>query len=300
MKHRIIWKLTAVLISAGIGAVVPAAAADSGMVFSMKAARLYLNESDLRDSDSVLDGSLRIDQYAGITTMKLHLVSDEPIRIENLDFARDSSRKEPDGSFKQCFFVSHGDSYVTRTNENGELLNKVLWYGSNNVPPDTGVVEQPESPFLIYQLRVPKGTESGVYHVGISKAVSVNEAGQNDYDFIVYNEDGKIDVPCEDTRVIVEPDAMRGDTDCDGLITPFDATAALCCASLATAGFDLIDPELETDLEEILKTPFIHTALRAADVDLNGYVEPYDASMILTYASQQIAGFSPEWDEIVR
>ena len=297
MKKKMIMRLAAIAAAAGIAAAIPASAADSGMVFRMTAPRQYVSAEQLRSGDVLLNGNLRIDQYSGITAMQLHLVSDPEISIQDLDFTRDSSQTDSDDGAKHRFFASHGDTVVTRVNEQGTLQNKIVWYGSGEVP-QRGVVADPNSSFLDFRVLVPQGTPVGVYQAKVSKAESSNEVGQKIYDFTVYDGSKKLDIPCEDMRVIVEPDALRGDSDCNGEITPYDAMVALRCSTLDLAGYDLNDPDFEPELEKAMHTPYIHAGMKAADADLDGEIMPSDARAILIYSNMEMLDLEPDWNDI--
>ncbi len=298
MNHHLISRLAAVLAAAGLCAAVPASAADSGMKLRMTASQQYITESELKSGDVLLDGALHIENYTGFSNLRLHLVSDPELVIENLDFARDASRKESDGADKQSYFVTHGETKVTGLNDQGEAVNVCLWYGPGQVEPAAGVVEDPDSPFLTYRLRVPQGTAAGIYTADVSKSVKTNVVGQLEYDFQAYLGTERLDIPCEGLKVVVEPDPVRGDVDGNGKIEPWDATAVLRFCALTNAGFDLSDPELTEELERVSGTSYIHMAMKAGDIDLNGKIEPSDATAILVYANLQMIGFDPDWDEL--
>ena len=298
MRHHLFSRLAAVFAAAGLCAALPASAADSGMKLRMAASHPYLFASDLQSADALLEGGLCIDNYSGFSYLRLHLVSDAQIQIEDLDFARDSSRKESDGSDKQCYFVSHGDTALTRVNDDGETVNVCLWYGPGQVTPQTGVVENPDSPFLTYRIRVPQGTAPGVYQADVSKKTLTNEAGQTVYDFQAYLGTQKLDIPVEPLKITVEPDPVRGDVDGNGTVEPWDATAALRFCGLINAGFDLTDPDMAEEVAAITGSPYVHMSLKAADVSQNGQIEPSDAMSILIYANLKMIGFDVDWDEV--
>ena len=295
MQYHFMSRLAAVLISAALCAPVTASAEDGTMQFRLTAAKTYFTEEALRSGDALTDGALRIDNYSGLSYLRLHLVSDDPVSIENLDFARDSSRKEPDGSYKQCYFETHGDTALSIPDENGKSKNICLWYGPGKVEPQNGVVENPDSPFLTFSVRVPQGTKAGVYQANLSKEVTISDVGQKEYDFQAYSGSDRVDVPCVPLQIVVEPEALLGDVDCSGTVEFYDASLALRLFTLTSSGgFELTDDEIA----EITGTPYIHTALTAADVDRNQKIEASDASAILVYATMKMIGLNPSWDDL--
>ena len=304
MKKRILVRAAVCALSALVCAVsVPASAAESGvMTFRMSAEKTYLTASSLADADAVIPGGMYIDNYTGISYMKLRMKSDAPLTIENADFTRDPNRTEQDGTetvAKPCYFVSHGSTTFTRYSEaTGELVNSALWYGPGSVFPGAGVVENPESSFLCFDVRVPQGTAPGVYKLYLSQEDVILSSGIHLPDMEVRDGDNnEITVPCEDCEIIVEPAALRGDTDCDGKITVLDAQAVM-----RYYGDVVVAEHEQTDeiLRHALKTPYIHTALEAANVDNKGDADLADAMAILRYAGDLNSGIETNWDACIR
>ncbi len=294
MKHSIPAKFAAAVLSALLLSAIPASAAENIMTFRLTTAQKYLTESALAEQDIVLDGAMYIDSYSGITDMRLRLMTDEPLIIENGDFTRDPSRKDIDGGAKQCFFVSHGTTIFTGINDQGERKNIVLWYGPGDI--DTpGTVEDPESSFLSYQVRIPKGTKAGVYRGYISQSSEVNIAGQTVQDFSCNNRSEAAQVELEDFQIVVEPAALRGDVNCDGETDVHDAQAIMIYYNY----FGILELD-QTDAltAEAFNTPYIHTAAEAADINRSGEIDIKDAQMSLIYANRLLIGADADWDHL--
>jgi len=242
-----------------------------------------------------------IDNYSGITSMKVRLKSDAPIRLEDGDFTRDPSRTEVESGVtvaKQCFFASHGATTYTRySDETGELVNTALWSGPGDLPPIAGVVENPDSSFISFNVVIPQGTPAGVYRCYISDEDVKMSSGIINPDLFVYDGAGnKTTVAREDCEIVVEPDPLRGDVDCDGKITVLDAQAALrYYGDIITAR---MEPTPET-LYHALQTPYIHTGTAAADVDNSGRADLKDAMAILRYSSSLRIGVDMSWEEAI-
>ncbi len=304
MKKRILVRAAVCTLSALICAVsVPASAAESGvMTFRMSAEKTYLTASSLADADAVIPGGMYIDCYTGISYMKLRMKSDAPLILENADFTRDPNRTEQDGTetvAKPCYFVSHGSTTFTQySEETGALMNTALWYGPGAVFPGAGVVENPESSFLRFDVRVPQGTAPGVYKLYLSRDVVILSSGIHLPDMEVRDADNnEITVPCEDCEIIVEPAALRGDADCDGKITVLDAQTVL-----RYYGDVVVAQREQTEemLRQSLQTPYIHTSLEAANVDSKGDAGLEDAMAILRYAGNLNSGIETSWDACIR
>lgn len=294
MKHKTPARFAAAALSALLLSAISASAAENVMTFRMTTAQKYLTESELAEKDIVLDGAMYIENYSGITDMRLRLMTDDPLIIENGDFTRDPSRKDTDGGAKQCFFVSHGTTIYTGINKQGERKNIALWYGPGDI--DTpGTVEDPESSFLSYQVRIPKGTKAGVYRGYISQGTEVNIAGQVVQDFSCNNRGAAADVELVDFQVVVEPQALRGDVNCDGETDVRDAQAIMIYYNYyGILGLD----ESDALTAEAFGTPYIHTAAEAADINRTGVIDIKDSMMSLIYANRIIIGADADWDHL--
>ena len=305
MNIRSTARLAACAVSAMLcAAALPAAAAENTaqMTFRISAETTYFTEEALRQADAQTAGGMYIDNYTGISSMKVRLKSSAPLLIEDADFTRDSTRTEMDGKetvAKQCFFEDHGSTIFTRIAEDtGELMNIALWYGPGELMPQAGVIENPGSSFLSFRLRIPKGTKAGVYRCYISEDDVVMSSGIHNPDLFVNDGNGdEITVSLQSCEIVVEPDVLRGDVDCDGKVTVLDAQAALrYYGDFTVAKNDRTDE----NLRYALKTPYIHTAEKAANVDGNTRIDTNDSMAILRFAADTRIGNNPTWESCIR
>ena len=264
MQTRFFRRLAALLLAGTLCFVQPvrsAAADGETMAFRMLAERTFVSTADLADGDLVIGGALYIDNYTGISDMKLRLKTDAPLVIENGGFTRDPSRKDSDGGAKQCYFEAHGTAIYTGVNDEGELKNIALWYGPGDCN-EPGVVENPDSSFLTFQVRIPKGTPAGVYRGYISEGQEINIVGQTVFDFSCYNGPVPAEVRLIPFTITVADEPLTGDMDGDGTRTVADAVALL---------------KFLTEVE----MPEAFTA-EAADVNGDGMVTMQDAQQLLS------------------
>lgn len=278
----------------------PASAEESGMTFRMAAERCYFTASELAEGDAVVKGGLYIDHYSGISSMKLRLMSDAPLVIENGDFTRDASRTEYDGDklvAKQSYFAAHGSTLYTGYSDlDGSLKNIALWYGPGSLKPEAGTVENPDGSFLSYEIRIPQNTPAGVYRCYVSEGADALSGGLINPDLFVYDGEGdECDVQLEACEIVVEPAALRGDVNCDGVVDVLDAQAALRYYATVT----LTQNSDESLMKRVLGTPFIHTGREAAEIIGDADIDLKDAMAILRYSSILMTGGTPSWDDVV-
>ncbi len=287
----------------------PASAAEerTPMTFRITAEQSYLRESELKQDACVIHAGLYIDNYSGITEMAMQLKSDEPLRIENGDFTRDDSRQEFVGvdpvtkekiyKDKPCFFTDYGVGEYTQHSEVTGEENAVLWCSAGWMGGKPGELYRPESSFLSFDIVLPAGTKPGIYCCCLSTASGVDSDGFNYRDLYVYN--GSADVTdsivLKNFTITVEPDALRGDVNCDGEISVDDAQSTLL---YYTVMLSKKNPD-DSALAEIFGTPFIHTAQEAADVSTNGEISLDDAQSILAYYTAKLAGKTPDWNQYI-
>ncbi len=298
MTKRICLRAAAVLSALMFCTVSVPVSAEEQMTFRMSADRVYFTESELASGDVMVPGGMYIDNYTDIYSLKVRLSSDAPLTIENGDFTRDPSRTEKDGNdvvAKQCFFVSHGSTYYTGYSEAyGKLMNIALWYGPGDFPRTAGVVENPDSSFLSFDICIPQGTAAGVYRCYIEDGYDDTLSSSN---LIVYDTDfNDVDVTLQDCKIIVEPAALRGDVNCDGTINVLDAQCALQYYSIVTLMRESDNAAL---IQKFVKTPYIHTAGEAADVSQNDVVDLIDAMGILRYSAEILSQRQPNWDDVI-
>ena len=85
----------------------PASAADDIMSFRMAADQTTVYTDALAEDDVVIGGGVYIDNYSGISNMRLILKSDAPLTIENGDFTRDPEKTDRWGEKLHMMFPKH-------------------------------------------------------------------------------------------------------------------------------------------------------------------------------------------------
>ncbi|MBR6108082.1 MAG: dockerin type I repeat-containing protein [Oscillospiraceae bacterium] len=287
---------------------VPVSAEDDAapMTFRMKADKNYVMQRELESGDVMLSGELFIENYTGISTMMLHLLSDTPLHIEDGDFTRDPSRTEIDIDInteepievgKPSFFVDHSTAWYNQYSEESGLENTVLWYAPGWMENGTGEVEDAESSFLHFSVRVPQDTPVGTYRVYLATGDRPGPGGKLDPELYLRSgskhiEDEVVFVPL---TITVEPALLRGDINCDGNVDASDAQRTLKYYVTMLASGTVADERTE----QITATPYFHTGLANADVNSDGEVRADDAQLILRYCVDHLAGKDTEWDDLI-
>jgi len=308
MKQNLVRGLAALCAAALTVTAMPAAAEDEAvMTLRMYAEQTYVMQSALSEEDAVIAGALYIDNYSGICTLNLHMLSDEPLHIESGDFTRDPSRqvyvgrdpdtKEPIYEDKQTLFEDYSEARYTQHSDITGLENVVMWCSPGWTMNETAVLEDPDSSFLSFEIRVPKGTPAGQYRCYLATGMRELEGGKYSSEFYLTSDKGNVseDVVLQPCTITVEPAALRGDVNCNGKIEAADAQRALHYYVDRLAQVS----RSEQMLEVLFDTPFIHTAMEAADVDEDGNVSAVDAQCILQYYVLQLAGKTPNWDHVI-
>lgn len=290
-------------ISASVAAVLcasamiaaPASAAEDIMTFRMDADNTYVSLGQLEDGDAVLKGAVYIDNYTGLSYLRLMLKSSEPIVIENGDFTRNPDKKDASGELVHKLFEKHDQTeYMQHSEETGES-NVVLWYAEDYYHDKTAVQTDPASSFVHFDVRVPKDTKVGDYKCYISTEVQKNIADLLEEDFFAYA--GKDQLELDKTVALKAlPISVfeRGDVNCDGEVDVMDAQNALkLYTNEIVAGLTLSEEEQKNTLG----TEHIRAARRAADILGDGEVDVMDAQGILRYYTDKYAGLSVEWEQ---
>ena len=158
-------KKLAVLTAAALctNGIMPAAAADDVMTFRMTADTDTIYTDQLENEDAVVHGGVRIDNYTGLTNLRLMLKSDSPLTIENGDFTRDPVKTDKRGEPLHYMFPEHDQAdYMQYSAVTGES-NVVLWYAKGFVQDQIAVMGNPDTTFVDFDIRIPKGTPVGTY-----------------------------------------------------------------------------------------------------------------------------------------
>lgn len=298
MKKTVILPIAAALL---LNTTAQPAAAEDLMNLRMTAAQTAFNVDALAEADAVTQGALYIENYSGISQMRVILKSDAPLVIENGDFTRDPSQTGADGNPKVAYFAKYSLATYTRHNETTGRSNLALWYG-----PETGEgggnyyaggeVDQADSSFLQFDIRIPQGTEVGDYTCYISTDSQTIAGTITDDDFFAFYQRQPLKV---DTDLTLTPVRLavyrRGDVDCNGEISIEDAQWALMLYASST----LIGEEPSDDGAAALVGIAHGAAARhAADIDEDGAVTVDDAQGLLIYYARSLVGDTPDWDNI--
>ena len=181
-------KKLAVLTAAALctNGIMPAAAADDVMTFRMAAETDTVSTAQLAEGDVTVHGGVYVDNYSGLTSMRMMLKSDAPLVIENGGFTVDPEKLDASGQPMHLLFSEHADAaYTQHSNFTGED-NIILWYAKNYTKDAIASVNDPASSFVDFDVRIPKDTPPGDYRIYISTDIQYNAAGLIDEDFFAY------------------------------------------------------------------------------------------------------------------
>ena len=260
---------------------------DKVMTFRMDAEKTYVC-LDEQQEDTVLKGGLYVDNYTGLTSMRLMLMSDAPVIIENGGFTVDPVKKDADGEPMHLLFSEHADSTYTQKAEATDDTNVVLWYAKNYTRDAVATVNDATSSFVNFDVRIPKGTKPGNYKCYISERVTKNAAGLNEEDSFVYQGGKQLtfnqDLMLKPLEIAVY---LLGDMNLDGVVSIEDAQLTLKAYTAKVAG----NP---TDLSP--------AQIKASDVNADGDVSVDDAQSILKYYTGKYVAAKDDftWDDVIK
>ncbi len=252
----------------------------------------YVFASDLASGDVVVKGNVFIDNYTGMNTFKITLESASPLVIENGGFADPCM-------IDYCKDTEKSYTVYENTDASGAPCNVAMFYNDYDNATDQYLFPYPNATavdntyaLLSFDVKIPKGTEPGVYKLGCKEGFDTNEVGQKEYHCFATSATGSVELAFEGAEFVVEPDAIRGDVNCDGAVDTKDATAVLryYAGSLLQAS--------EDELFSLLSTPYVHAAVKAADTDNSSSINQNDAVKILRYYSYKMLNGSANWDEV--
>lgn len=247
----------------------------------------YVFESDLKNKDVVLKGNLYIDNYPGISHMKISLHSYE-LKIENGGFTVPELFEGFNAS------STTDDSEYYRNVQQANVTDVCMFYNGSSLPPKNAVLAKDGTSFLSFDVRVPKGLTRGCYDIYVMDGWMLNEAGQREYQTYAYNGDGnKLEFIQDNAYVVVEPTPVIGDVDLDGDIDADDANIVLNYYLMNMMGAS----EAECD-EALLNTTYIHSARLGADPDKDNHITADDSTMILKYYLASFLGDQPSWTNL--
>lgn len=301
-QHKIFAAAAAAMLFAS--AAVSASAADEPMTFRIDAKESAVCLDNMTE-DAVLKGDVFIDNYTGLTSLRLILKSDDPIVIKNGDYTRDPAKFEPttnkneEPKHLQLLFPEHDQAdYFDFSNypedkpkpwyyEYYKNANIVLWYAKNSSNEAIATAANPDSSFVHFDIRVPKSTKPGDYKCYISEEVITNPAGQKEEDFFAY---------CGAKQLVLDQNVklapldvavyMIGDTNLDGTVDVQDAQTTLIAYTEGIAGND---PKLTK------------AQIMAADVVKDGKVSVDDAQVILKYYTEKVVAGKKDttWEQFL-
>ena len=281
---KMIAAAAAAMLSAS--AALSVSAADEIMTFRIDAKDSAVCLDNMTE-DAVLKGAVYIDNYTGLTSLRLILKSDEPVVIENGDFTRHPDKKDSQGEALHRLFEEHADVDYMQYSEITKESNVILWYSKGFVNDEPAKISDATSSFVNFDIRVPKGTKPGDYKLYISTDVKTNEADQKEEDFFAY---GGKDQLILDQNVQLKPldiaVYLLGDTNLDGTVDIQDAQLTLKAYTEGIAG---------------KKSNLTPAQVKAADVNANNEVGVDDAQLILKYYTEKYVAAKADttWDKLL-
>lgn len=268
-----------------LGASADEVTTEGAMTFRTTVSKQYVKVSELANSDMTLQGNVFVDNYTGLASFKLSLGSDEPLTICNGGYTMPS------------FFEgqANSSSIYAQENEDGTPTNVALYYNDSQgiLPWPNSTIANPGGALLSFDVIVPQGTPAGVYKLGCQSGFKTNSIGLKEYYcFAKTAGGGDTDYAIQNAEIIVEPNALLGDVNCDGSVDAIDATKVLQYFAGGMMGYD------EDKRNEYFGTPYIHTALEAAQTQADGVIDERDAVKILRYFAYHIVGTDVEWEDL--
>ena len=261
-------------------------AEEAVMTFRMDADKTAIPVSELEETDAVAKGAVYIDNYTGLTSLRLILKSDSPLVIENGAFTADPEKKDKDGNPVHLLFAEHDQAEYMQYSEITGASNVVLWYAKDYVHDKTATVTDAKSSFVNFDIRIPKGTKPGDYKCYISTEVLTNEANQKEEDFFAYGGADQLELD-KDVKLTPVDIAvyLLGDTNLDGVIGIEDAQMTLKAYTDGIAG------------KASTLTP---AQINSADVTGNKEVGVDDAQYILKYYTEKyVAAKDTTWEKLL-
>ena len=251
------------------------------MTFRASVSKQYIKASELANSDMTVQGNVFVDNYTGLTTFKLTLESSEPLVIQNGGFTTPAFFANLEGT----------SSIYAREKADGTPTNVCLYYNDNpnELPLPNASVANEGGSLLSFDVVIPKKTPAGVYQVGFKSGYATNSIGLKEYYCFATNTSGDTDFGLQAVEVIVEPNALLGDVNCDGIVDPVDATKVLQYYAGTMLGYE------EEKLNQYFGTPYVHTALEAAQTIPDGIIDERDAIKILRYYAASMIDDDVDW-----
>lgn len=284
-QHKIFAAAAAAMLFAS--AAVSASAADEPMTFRIDAKESAVCLDNMTD-DAVLKGEVFIDNYTGLTSLRLILKSDEPVVIENGDYTRNPDKKDKNGDPLHRLFEEHSAMEYMQYSPDTGASNVVLWYSKGFVNDEPAKVSDPTSSFVSFDIRVPKDTKPGDYKCYISTEVVTNVAGQKEEDFFAYGGKNQLELD-KDVKLAPLDVAVYliGDSNLDGFVDVADAQKTLMAYTEGIAGND---PKL-TKAQTL-----------ASDVVKDGKVSVDDAQVILKYYTEKVVAGKKDttWEQFLQ
>jgi len=281
-------RITSILVSAmtacsaaGVLLTASASAAEGNMTLEITAAERYFTESALKDAEKVVSGALKLHNYQEIDGLRAVLFTDDGISLAN--------EKEP-----ATPLFGNVSPLITSKAESFNKKNSYVLY-QTDVDYELGrctpfKVSNADGSLVDFDIQIPKGTKAGVYRIGIEN----DEA--DDFDGTYATNDGKRpQLDLTECRIVVEPEALRGDTNCDGKVSLEDVKGALDYHVATNLTSIQMDDALS---EQTFHTPYIHTAIKAADATQDGTINDRDAMLILKYVSAGLANLPQDWESL--
>ena len=286
----------------GIGCcTVPAAAADAPMTFRLTVDNDLFTVQELAESEQVVHGAMYIENYTGISSMRIVIANSEGIIIENGGFA------DP------CFLEGREESrnVYNPYSQVHDVSNLIAWYGpyaDDGVSWDDTPVADENAAFVTFDVRIPKGTPAGQYQIYFDTRDLVLSSGKLYPLFNVHSFNGDYDdielpaVVREDCTITVVDDSVApgtgnlGDVDSDGDVDTTDAMSVLqfynACHVMGNGN--------ESEYKERLDPALPEVAYNVSDINGDGSRNTVDALWIILYYNRvTLLGEDISWEQLL-
>ncbi len=283
------------MVLCGQSLALPAAAEGETMAFRLELQQTELTVESLAVADAVIHGALYIDDYSGISSMRIVLANDEGITIENGGFS------DP------CYLVGRDEdcNIYNAYSETHDVSNMVVWYGpiaDDGISWGNTPVDDAAASFIEFDVRVPQGTAAGEYDIYLDQRSLTLTSGKLFPLLSIYAEEGEYgdDLPAVETIGctinVVDNSGTRGDVNSDSAVDITDAIRVLsfynACHVMGTGVEDLYKEKLDPVKPD--------AAFAVSDVNNDSVRDIADAVLILRYYTyRDIMRQDITWEELI-
>ncbi len=279
----------------------PAVAADVQMTFRLTVEENLFTVQELAESEQVVHGAMYIENYTGISSMRIVIANSEGIVIENGGFA------DP------CYLEGREESrnVYNSYSEVHDVSNLIAWYGpyaDDGVSwADTPVADE-NAAFVEFDVRIPQGTPAGQYQIYFDTRDLELSSGKLYPLFNVYCFGGKyddIELPAvlreECSITVVDESVLNGtgnlgDVDSDGDVDTTDAMSVLHFYNACHVIGDGNESEYMERLDPVLP----EVAYSVSDINGDGIRDTVDALWIILYYNRvTLLGEDITWEQLL-